>query len=93
MVFLRRLSPGPTVPDLMQAELRAWRQDRMHVLSRRSRARTCLMAAGLVLGSARILLRLGLIEPECAGQAFRIAARLTRSGLSSSAGMVRKQAA
>ncbi|HUA55642.1 MAG TPA: hypothetical protein VMB81_25885 [Candidatus Sulfotelmatobacter sp.] len=77
MTAFQRLSPGPTIPDLMQAEFQAWLRGRTNSVSR-----GCYFsAASLVLRTASILLRMGLIEPDLAGVAFRIASGLTEAGV------------
>ena len=81
MAMFQRLSSGPTIPDLLQAEAQAWRQATMRLPTRRGQMRACFLAASLVLGAARLLLRLRLIEPRCAGAAFGVATTLTRLGL------------
>jgi len=81
MPLFQRLSPGPTVPELMRAEGEAWRREAVPRLSRAARVHAFCGAAGLVLAGAGILLRLRLIEPAAAGQAFGTASRLTRRGL------------
>jgi hypothetical protein len=73
----QRLSPGPTIPELMRAEFRTWSRVRANIVVRL----LYFTAASLVLNAARVLLRLGLIEPECAGKAFRVASTLTDAGL------------
>ena len=81
MPLLQRLSPGPTVPELMRAEGKAWRREAVPRLSRAARIQACFGTASLVLAGAWLLLRLRLIEPAAAGQAFGAASRLTRHGL------------
>lgn len=81
MPLLQRLSPGPTVPEQMQAEFEAWRRTRARFLAQGTRMQAYFGTANVVLVLARVLLRLQLIEPEIAGQAFRVASRLTQSGL------------
>ena len=88
MIF-ERLSSGPTIPELMQAELQDWLARphlagslvAWHRLAERSRLQTCLLGAELVLGSARLLLALRLIEPDSAAGAIAIATRLARTGM------------
>lgn len=86
---LQRLSPGPTVPELMEAEFREWRDRAARTLVvgawlrpvLRGRMRACFAGASLVLGAARVLLRLGLVTPEFAAGAFRVATVLGGSGV------------
>jgi hypothetical protein len=81
MTPFQRLSPGPTIPELMRAESRAWLRVNANVLAQCSQMRACFFAASFVLGVARVLLRLGLIEPRWAGTAFRIASKLNNAGV------------
>ena len=89
MVILQRLSPGPTVPDLMRAEWTAWTE--MHrrntcagIWHRSLRAAQCaasLHGAALLVVAARVLLRLDLITPDCAVGVLPLATRLTRAAV------------
>ena len=86
---LQRLSPGPTIPEQMQAEFRAWLhghapwppfggwQDRLLALPMGA----CFLASGGVLSAARVLLRLDLITTEYAGRAFRVSVALTAASM------------
>jgi hypothetical protein len=77
----QRLSPGPTIPELMRAETRAWLRVTTNVLAQCGRMRAYFFAASFVLWAARVLLRLGLIEPRWAGMTFQVAANLTNTGM------------
>lgn len=86
---LRRLSPGPTIPDLLQAELTAWCAPKWRTLLSAAwpppipATTICLTAAMLALTTTRTLLRLRLITPECAATAFKLAIMLTEEALGS----------
>jgi hypothetical protein len=79
-----RLSRGPTIPELIDAELQEWvvglPQD-LAYLSLHCRMRACLSTAGFVLCVARVLIKLRLIEPAVAAKAFRLASRFSNVGL------------
>jgi hypothetical protein len=61
----------------MRAEFRTWSRVRANIVARL----LYFTSASLVLNAARVLLRLGLIEPEWAGKAFWVASILTDAGL------------
>lgn len=85
MIILRRLSPGPTVPELMRAERAAWanarcRTERGQMWREPVRAARCgayLSCAALLVLAARILLRADLITPDCAVSVLPLVTRLT----------------
>lgn len=89
MIAFRRLSSGPTIPELMRIEqdsllasvLRALEAFAWHRLVARGRMRLCFLGATLILATARILLRLCLIEATAAASAFQAASRLSRAGM------------
>ncbi len=89
VIAFRRLSSGPTIPELMRTEQdtllapvrRALEAFTWHRLVARGRMRLCFLAAALILATARILLRLCLIEAAAAASAFQAASRLSRAGV------------
>jgi|GEM_PF-3219225 len=90
MIMLQRISRGPTVPEMMQAEFDGWaipvRQTLIaaiwHGPAEQGRMLARFWVASAILAAARALLLLGLIEPDCAAGAFPIAVRLCRGSVS-----------
>lgn len=89
MIAFRRLSSGPTIPELMQTEQAVWLAQAHSALSAltwnrlitRGRMQACLLGATLILAAARVFLRSRLIEPAVAASAFQAASRLSRAGM------------
>jgi hypothetical protein len=98
MIALQRISEVPTIPELMQAEFNAWagpiRQAALTAAWYRPRLSLQILArlaaAYALLGAARLLLRLGVIQPSLAAGAFPLAARLCDGAVAHRAGFQRR---